>query len=96
MAPVQGLPSLVRDVDGNEQDRRGTVSVFNGPDPVVRVFDVQGRFVTSLRSSRVSRAQARATWSGDDEHGSRVGAGTYFLEASTPTGSLVTRVTLTR
>ncbi|MEM9898810.1 MAG: UvrD-helicase domain-containing protein, partial [Pseudomonadota bacterium] len=25
------LPSTVRDVDGNEQDRRGTVSVFNGP-----------------------------------------------------------------
>ena len=33
------LPPLVRDVDGNEEDRRGTVSVFNGPDPVVRVFD---------------------------------------------------------
>ncbi len=33
------LPTVVRDVDGNEEDRRGTVSVFNGPDPVVRVFD---------------------------------------------------------
>ena len=33
------LPPLVRDVDGNEEDRRGTVSVFNGPDPKVRVFD---------------------------------------------------------
>jgi len=33
------LPPLVRDVDGNEEDRRGTVSVFNGPNPVVRVFD---------------------------------------------------------
>lgn len=33
------LPPLVRDVDGNEEDRRGTVSVFNGPDPEVRVFD---------------------------------------------------------
>ena len=29
----------MRDVDGNEEDRRGTVSVFNGPDPKVRVFD---------------------------------------------------------
>jgi superfamily I DNA/RNA helicase len=26
-------------VDGNEEDRRGTVSVFNGPDPEVKVFD---------------------------------------------------------
>lgn len=27
------LPRLVRDVDGNQEDRRGTVSVFNGPEP---------------------------------------------------------------
>ncbi len=33
------LPPLVRDVDGNEEDRRGTVSVFNGPEPEIRVFD---------------------------------------------------------
>ena len=33
------LPPLVRDVDGNEEDRKGTVSVFNGPDPEVRIFD---------------------------------------------------------
>ncbi|MEJ2532389.1 MAG: 3'-5' exonuclease [Halioglobus sp.] len=33
------LPPLVRDVDGNEEDRVGTVSVFNGPDPEVKVFD---------------------------------------------------------
>ena len=35
------LPSLVRDVDGVEQDRRGTVSVFNGPEPLIRTFDTQ-------------------------------------------------------
>ena len=33
------LPALVRDVDGNEEDRRGTVSVFNGPDPIIRIFE---------------------------------------------------------
>ena len=41
MKPVnltKPLPPLVRDVDGNEEDRRGTVSVFNGPDPEIRVF----------------------------------------------------------
>jgi mRNA-degrading endonuclease RelE of RelBE toxin-antitoxin system len=32
------LPRTVQDVDGNEQDRRGTVSVFNGPDPEVRTY----------------------------------------------------------
>jgi len=29
----------VSDVDGNIEDRRGTVSVFNGPDPVIQQFD---------------------------------------------------------
>jgi len=29
----------VSDVDGNVDDRRGTVSVFNGPEPDIRVFD---------------------------------------------------------
>lgn len=32
------LPKVVQDVDGIEQDRRGTVSVFNGPDPEIRTF----------------------------------------------------------
>lgn len=32
------LDPVVADVDGNEEERRGTVSVFNGPDPVVRTF----------------------------------------------------------
>ncbi len=29
----------VSDVDGNKEDRRGTVSVFNGPDPKIQVFN---------------------------------------------------------
>lgn len=32
------LPKVVLDVDQNEQDRRGTVSVFNGPDPEFQTF----------------------------------------------------------
>jgi superfamily I DNA/RNA helicase len=32
------LPKVINDVDGNEQDRRGTVSVFNGPEPTIRIF----------------------------------------------------------
>src|SRR6266496_5546982 len=31
------LPKVVRDVDGMEEERFGTVSVFNGPDPVIEV-----------------------------------------------------------
>ena len=32
------LPTSVRDVDGEQQDRSGTVSVFNGPPPIVRLL----------------------------------------------------------
>jgi hypothetical protein len=32
------LPSSIADVDGNAEDRRGTVSVLNGPAPAVEVF----------------------------------------------------------
>jgi superfamily I DNA/RNA helicase len=32
------LPKIVRDVDGIEQDRSGTVSIFNGPDPEICAY----------------------------------------------------------
>ncbi|AJX17589.1 3'-5' exonuclease [Burkholderia ubonensis] len=32
------LPKTVQDVDGNEQDRSGTVSVFNGPEPEIQTY----------------------------------------------------------
>ena len=33
------LPPEISDVDGNTEDRRGTVSVFNGPEPSIQTFD---------------------------------------------------------
>jgi superfamily I DNA/RNA helicase len=33
------LPLQVRDVDGVEDSRRGTISVFDGPEPIIRSFD---------------------------------------------------------
>ena len=35
------LPPKLADVDGIEEDRRGTVSVFNGPEPEIRVFGAE-------------------------------------------------------
>ena len=32
------LPSTIRDMDGNEEDRKGTISAFTGPEPEVRTF----------------------------------------------------------
>lgn len=33
------LPTAITDVDGNVEERRGTVSVFNGPPPVIEIFE---------------------------------------------------------
>jgi len=33
------LPAEIQDIDGNREDRRGTVSVFNGPDPDILIAD---------------------------------------------------------
>ncbi|MBU2548133.1 MAG: UvrD-helicase domain-containing protein [Proteobacteria bacterium] len=33
------LPAELADVDGNKEERRGSISVFNGPEPSVRVCD---------------------------------------------------------
>jgi mRNA-degrading endonuclease RelE of RelBE toxin-antitoxin system len=33
------LPGEVADVDGNNEERRGTVSIFNGPEPTIRVLE---------------------------------------------------------
>lgn len=35
------LPPELSDVDGNAESRRGTISVFNGPVPSIKVFDSQ-------------------------------------------------------
>jgi hypothetical protein len=32
------LPGVVSDVDGTQENRRGTVSLFDGPAPVIRLF----------------------------------------------------------
>lgn len=44
------LGSQVSDVDGNVDDRRGPVSVFNGPEPDVRVFNSSGQEVEAVGS----------------------------------------------
>ncbi|MGA8672921.1 MAG: UvrD-helicase domain-containing protein [Terracidiphilus sp.] len=40
----------VADVDGNIEERRGTISVFNGPDPAVRTFGSQEEEIDAVRT----------------------------------------------
>ncbi len=37
------------DVDGNTENRRGTISVFNGPKPTIQAFDTQEEEIESVR-----------------------------------------------
>jgi hypothetical protein len=51
------LPSAVRDVDGDADERGRTVSVFNGPPPVIRQFDSEASEVTAV-SDWIRQARA--------------------------------------
>jgi superfamily I DNA/RNA helicase len=42
------LDPTISDVDGNAEERTGTISVFNGPLPVVKVFDDEADEVSSV------------------------------------------------
>ncbi|MGD7652771.1 MAG: 3'-5' exonuclease [Verrucomicrobiales bacterium] len=33
------LPDTLKDTDGNEESRKGTISLFNGPNPDIRIFE---------------------------------------------------------
>ena len=66
------------DVDGIKEDRRGTWSVFNGPEPEVRVLDsvaaetaAVGHWIAGRLADRV-KPEELAVFAG---HGSRAGVG---------------------
>lgn len=42
------LPAKIADVDGIEEDRRGAVSVFNGPEPEIRLFESEDAEVRAV------------------------------------------------
>ncbi len=45
------------DVDGNTEDRRGTVSVFNGPAPAVRTFNSQEEEINAVGAWLLDRSR---------------------------------------
>ena len=48
--PTGSCRLVLRDVDGNEDERRGTISVFEGPEPNVQIFATEGEEVAAVRS----------------------------------------------
>lgn len=45
----------VSDVDGNIEERRGTVSVFNGPVPTIRIFESEGAEIAATADWLMAR-----------------------------------------
>ncbi len=54
------LPTAVRDVDGNTDERDRTVSVFNGPPPEIRPFDTDQAEIAAV-SAWITQARAEGT-----------------------------------
>jgi superfamily I DNA/RNA helicase/mRNA-degrading endonuclease RelE of RelBE toxin-antitoxin system len=42
------LPAIVSDVDGNPEDRTHTISVFNGPEPTIKVVATESNEITTV------------------------------------------------
>lgn len=42
------LPTVLRDVDGNEEDRSATISVFNGPAPEICLFEDEAAEIDAI------------------------------------------------
>lgn len=51
------LGEEVSDVDGNTESRRGTISVFNGPLPIIRVFDMRADEVAAVGTWLLQRVE---------------------------------------
>ncbi len=48
MQADQLLGPEVSDVDGNSENRHGTISVFNGPTPVIQIFNSQQEEIAAV------------------------------------------------
>lgn len=88
------LPRSVRDVDGMEDERKGTVSVFEGPDPEVRIVgDVEEErraavvFLASLAAEGIGPEEIGVFVRSEQEMERALGVvATAGLEAKTGTG----------
>jgi len=58
--------------------------------PRLSIYGAEGRVVRRLPAARI------AVWDGSDDHGRRLPAGTYFIEARTQSGRRIAKVLLAR
>ena len=48
---------------------------------IMDIFDILGRKVNVLKSTRKDEYTSRFTWNGTDQHGNKVASGVYFIRA---------------
>lgn len=53
------LAKEIADVDGNVEGRAGTISVFNGPEPTIAIFDTQEEEIQAVGQWLVDRSNER-------------------------------------
>jgi hypothetical protein len=93
VAGVQAAPGLFPGLDVWPNPFRSLTQIrYGGTDelPRLSIYDAAGQIVRRLPASRV------ATWDGRDEHGRRLPAGAYFIEARTLTERRLAKVLLAR
>jgi hypothetical protein len=59
-------------------------TMSRGGNAVLRIYDVEGKLVTTLVERNVESGQHRIQWNGNDANGRRVGSGIYFYRLLTP------------
>lgn len=62
-------------------------TLASGGRVLIRVYDASGRLVRTVVNEEKPRGAYTATWSGESDHGTRAGSGTYFLRITYPDGT---------
>ena len=63
---------------------------------LLEVFDLRGRLVRTLPMETLSEGKYQALWEGDNNRGTHVGSGVYFVRASTGSRATTVKVIMAR
>jgi hypothetical protein len=87
MKDVKALPTVYGLKQNRPNPFSGETAVrFDLPEPCVvtlKVIDVEGRLVRALTDGSWAAGRHRLTWAGEDEEGTPVGPGIYFIRIET-------------
>ena len=94
--PSDSLPTVLSPSRPNpfRNESRFSVTLDDGVDGDVSVFDVSGRRVTTVFRGRFAAGTTQLAWNGKREDGSRAPAGIYFYRFATPGRVFSTRLVL--